>query len=78
MPAHRIQIVSDQEHEDVLIEIYAGEQFLCQISQDDGIENAVLEFGMPNAVVKIGLGDFEIALADAKTRLVNMQKPPGQ
>jgi hypothetical protein len=75
MPAHRIQVASDQEHNEVVIEIYAGEQFVCQISQDAGYENAVLEFGHGGETTKMSLKDFEAALADAKDRLARMQKP---
>ena len=70
MAEYRVQVASDPDYEEILIEIYVGDEFVAQISQEAGTENALLEFGPPGSPTKVELKTFEEALALAKNRLL--------
>jgi hypothetical protein len=69
-----ILIASDDEHERVVAEIYIDDKFVALVSQDQGIDQAVIEF--PGTALdenqilrRVEVSDFRRAIDTATKRL---------
>lgn len=74
--AFRISVGDDSEHEDLTAEIYFGDQFVAIVSQEDGLERAVIEIhacesGEPWS---FSLQELIDALNKAKERLWDLRR----
>lgn len=72
----RISVGDDSEHEDLTAEIYFRDQFVAVVSQEDGLERAVVEIharesGEPWS---FSLQEFMEALNKAKQRLWELRR----
>ena len=70
-----IMVASDPDHEECYIEIYYKRKFVGRLTQEDGLENVIIEFAGEHNSVKdmiahsVHLSVFEEALEMAKGRL---------
>jgi hypothetical protein len=74
--AFRISIGDDPEHEDLTAEIYFRGEYFALISQEQGLQNAVIEI-QPNpkgGAWLFSLSDFTITIDLAKKRLWELRR----
>jgi len=72
----RISVGDDPDHEDLTAEIYFDEIFVALISQEEGLENAILELQPcpSGGSWSFSLSDFMEILANAKIRLHDLRR----
>lgn len=73
----RIDIGSDIDYEDLVAIIYYKDQFVAQLSQEEGFAKLVIE--LPSAMnckkpIIVQLQEFEEAIAHAKKRLWELRR----
>lgn len=78
MSEFRIQIASDTDHEELIAEIYFGDEFVALINEEKGAEHPEIELhprkdGEPH---RFALSDFEAAIERAKARLHELRRVP--
>lgn len=71
-------IASDSDHEKVFVEIYYQQKYIALISQENGVDNLIIEFpglNLNEAVISrsLPLNDFSILINDAVDLLTNSQ-----
>jgi hypothetical protein len=76
MSEFRITVASDPDHEDLIAEIYFGDEFVALLSQENGFESIEVELhprqnGQPH---RFPLGDLQGALEKAKSRLWELRR----
>ncbi|VHO05346.1 hypothetical protein [Candidatus Rhabdochlamydia sp. T3358] len=71
-----IIISSDTQYEELCAEIYFNREFVAIITQEQGIENSIIEIYPPLSIEKWTFSYLEFieALKDAKASLVKMEK----
>jgi hypothetical protein len=76
MSEFKITVGSNIDYEDLIAEIYYGEEFVALISQEDGYERLDVELYAPvdGGQFKFKLSEFEQAVAKAKRRLFELRK----
>lgn len=70
----KITVGSLPDYEDLVAEIYIGEEFVGLLSQEAGPDAIALEIAPANPPLKVDLVTFEEALAHAKKRLAELRK----
>ena len=70
----KITVGSLPDYDDLVAEIYIGEEFIGLISQEAGPDAIAFEVAPVESSLKIDLGTFEAALAHAKKRLIELRK----
>jgi len=73
----RVVVGSPREYEELVAEIYIGDEFVGLLSQEEGLDSTVFEIAPRNLVLKVPLAIFEEALAHAKRRLWDLRKRRG-
>jgi hypothetical protein len=71
---HSIQVASHPDYERLVVEVHIDGAFVCLLSQEDGVEEPVIEFDASGVAVKFDLSEFEIALAAAKARMSELDR----
>ncbi len=74
-----LRFPDDPDYEDLLAEMYIGDEFVAQITQEAGFDSLDLEIhprknGEP---WQFKLKDFEVAIQKAKNRLWELRKTDG-
>ncbi|GEM_PF-1353686 len=77
-----IKICSDIDYEDLIAEIYYGEQFVGVVDQEKGFNHLVirmpvgieLPISSNKSMLALNLTDFEHAIEEAKQKLWDMRK----
>jgi len=70
----RVTVCSLPDYEELVAEIYVGDEFVALLSQEAGPEAIRMEISPSNAPIKVELATFEEALAHAKNRLWELRK----
>ena len=73
-----IRVASDPEYEDLIAEIYTGDEFVLVISQEAGYDSLDIEIHprVAGSPWKFKLTEIEAAIAAAKNRLWELRKNP--
>lgn len=74
-----IEVWSDQDHEDLIAEIYYQGDFVCQVTQESGFDylDIALYPRKDGKPWEFKLAEFEPALSHAKNRLWELRKVEG-
>jgi hypothetical protein len=75
---YHVKVGSLTDYEQLIAEIYINDQFVGRLSQEAGPEQTLLELAAApgQRPVRLELGAFEKALAEAKQRLWDLRRMP--
>lgn len=71
-----VQLASDSDYDKLVAEINFGDQFVCLLSQDEGLDRLTIDFPKAwpaagkAAMHRLPLGEFLAAVEKARRRLV--------
>lgn len=76
MSEWNLSLFSSPDHEDLVAEIYHGEQFIGLVDQENGPEHLMMEFDPVGfqKLSRLALSDFEDILSKVRQRLDELKK----
>ena len=73
----RINAWSSPDHADLVAEVYIGDEFVCLIDQEDGVDSLRVEWSSDiGKLGRVSLAEFEDAINRAKLRLIELRRVP--
>jgi len=75
MTTWRVSVCSSPNHEDLVADISLGEDFICQLDQEDGVERLHVTWSPRLASLgRMRLTELEDAIHRARLRLIELKK----